>query len=181
MPLVIRAPGRTRAGFRVADPVRLRDLAPTIAELAGVRFRSSRAPATLVPLMLGQRDRFAPRMALAESGGMREGYHANPRIHLPGDAGRWKMARRGRWKLIVVPGVERDEVELYDLEADPGELDDRAAAEPDVVAELRDVIDTWVSKRRVSSEGGAPRDREDGDGRVDPAELERLRALGYLL
>ncbi len=74
----------------------------------------------------------------------------------------WRWTVRDRWKLIVptsagaLPGEEgklidlesqarhaRGEVELFDLEADPDETKNLAAAHPDVVADLRATLDAW--------------------------------------
>jgi arylsulfatase A-like enzyme len=50
--------------------------------------------------------------------------------------------RTRRWKLIDTLAPE-PRVELYDLEADPRELDDAAAREPEIVAALRARIERW--------------------------------------
>jgi uncharacterized sulfatase len=77
----------------------------------------------------------------------------------------WRWIGRGRWKLIVpvaadraaatVPPegrlidgesrarLERGEVELYDVAADPAEATNLAAAHPDIVRELRGAVDAW--------------------------------------
>jgi arylsulfatase A-like enzyme len=74
--------------------------------------------------------------------------------------------RRGRWKLVrKYPG----DWELYDLAADRTELDDRAAAEPAVVAELSAAYDEWASRCGVlpregilTGRAGAARPSEEG-------------------
>jgi hypothetical protein len=92
------------------------------------------------------------------------------------------MAVADRWKLIrthqsfhYVDAFERDAgaVELYDLEADPGELEDVAARHPDVAARLGAALDTWLATHPAG--GDAP-----AAGALAP-EVERgLRALGYV-
>src|SRR3712207_5613722 len=47
------------------------------------------------------------------------------------------MARRGRWKYVYVHGHDE---QLFNLEADAGEWDDRASREPEVAAELRALV-----------------------------------------
>jgi N-acetylgalactosamine-6-sulfatase len=49
--------------------------------------------------------------------------------------------RDGRWKLLLNP--DRSRVELYDIPADPFELDNLAAAHPDVVNRLAQVALDW--------------------------------------
>jgi arylsulfatase len=74
--------------------------------------------------------------------------------------------RRGRWKLVrKYPG----DWELYDVAADRTELDDRAAAEPDVVAELTAAYDDWATRCGVvpretilAGRGEAARPSEQG-------------------
>ncbi len=59
------------------------------------------------------------------------------------------LARGQRWKLLNASGFGKElksvepAFELYDMEADPGELVDLAAKRPDVVASLRAKYDAW--------------------------------------
>jgi arylsulfatase A-like enzyme len=46
--------------------------------------------------------------------------------------------RSGKWKLIEFYDLEK--VELYDLEADPGETTDLSAIHPDIVEQLTDKL-----------------------------------------
>jgi hypothetical protein len=48
----------------------------------------------------------------------------------------------GQWKLVSAKGGEW---ELYDLENDPLELDDRAEAEPD---HLKELVDAWKAESK---------------------------------
>lgn len=57
--------------------------------------------------------------------------------------------RKGRWKLVeiaLLPG----KAELYDLEKDPGETTDVAAANPVVLADLRARLRRYASERKPS-------------------------------
>jgi hypothetical protein len=76
-----------------------------------------------------------------------------------------------RYKLI------RDEVsgllELFDLEADPAELQDLSEKRPELVRRLAESLELAIE--RASSERIAPSLRT-----VDEAEIERLKALGYV-
>jgi len=80
--------------------------------------------------------------------------------------------RTPEWKLIET--TEPPGVELYHLSSDPGETRDCAAEEPQVVAELRARLRQWLEARTPVTTEAAP------DAELDPAEVERLRALGYL-
>jgi hypothetical protein len=91
------------------------------------------------------------------------------------------IIREGRWKLIQVrsPKDQRDmvggEYELYDVVADPGELCDLSAREPEVVARLEELLITWYRSGPDAITPG------EGDvGELEPRELEMLRALGYI-
>ena len=55
---------------------------------------------------------------------------------------KFQAARRGRWKIVrhELGGVW----ELFDVQRDPGEKSDAAAAHPEVVAELS----TWIEQHR---------------------------------
>jgi arylsulfatase A-like enzyme len=91
--------------------------------------------------------------------------------HLPGLEGRLRSLVYGRKKVIYVPRAEGEiGFEVYDLDADPGELGDGAAtAETD---RLKQRLLAWVE-----------RDRENWskpEEEMTVEEVERLRRLGYL-
>ena len=73
----------------------------------------------------------------------------------------------GGWKLIrTVPGGE----ELFHLATDPGDMTDRIADEPDEATRL------WALRERFES--GAR--RYGIETVIVPADLDRLRSLGYI-
>jgi arylsulfatase A-like enzyme len=79
--------------------------------------------------------------------------------------------RRGRWKLIAYRDPPTA-LALYDLEADPGETEDRREAEPAVTGGLLARIEAW--NRQVRPELGG-----DG-GDLDERILQGLKDLGYV-
>lgn len=181
VPWIVRAPGRLPEGKRVGAPVRSIDIAPTVAELAGVTLAGAGGGVALdgasaLPLVRGESETL-PRVAFAESGPWRERYAKNPRLFVHGDEGRWKMARDGRWKLIAIPHQPNDppsdELELYDLAADPDETRNVASEHPEVVARLHAAIAEWVRTRRAPPPDDAP------PLAVSPEEREALQSLGY--
>ncbi|HET6898251.1 MAG TPA: sulfatase, partial [Vicinamibacteria bacterium] len=116
VPLLVKLPGRARAGETIDTPVQLADLLPTVAQLLGLPVPADVAGrSVLEPSAAGDRRIYSetlyPRLALG-----------------------WSELRSlvdGRWHFIR--GV-RDE--LYDLERDPAETRDLAGTEASVVARL---------------------------------------------
>jgi len=165
VPLLVKLPGRARAGETIATAAQLADLLPTVTRLLGVE-----APADVVGEAL-----------LEPAAGERRIYSETlyPRLALG-----WSELRSlvdGRWHFIR--GV-RDE--LYDLAQDPGETRDVAARETAVAARLgaameqayplqmpepervpRDVAERLAALGYVGSRGGATSERGP---RLDPRE-----------
>jgi choline-sulfatase len=132
VPLVVHAPGRY-AARRVQEPVSLADLMPSLADLAR-------------PGLAGELPRPVDGRSLVH---LLEGGAEDPAATVLGEylaegvLGPMVMIRRGRWKFIHTAS---DPDQLFDLEADPLELDDLAsdAGLQDVLAELRaEVAARW--------------------------------------
>lgn len=85
-------------------------------------------------------------------------------------AGDWKLVRRNE-----LDGTRS--YALYNLEADPAELDDRAAAEPERVAELEARLDALVAER---ARWIPPGERIDEDVEYTAEQIESMKHLGYL-
>lgn len=82
--------------------------------------------------------------------------------------------RRGAWKLSA---AAEDPSRLYDVAADPQELVDRAATVPDTL----DALEARLRQHREALEAlRLPPGPAGEAAEVDPAQLERLRALGYV-
>mgnify|MGYP002527938655 CR=1 FL=1 len=66
--------------------------------------------------------------------------------------------------------------ELYDLQTEPAELTNRAAANPEIVLRLSRELAQWYG------DGGAPTElgREIDRGALDERSRDMLNALGYL-
>jgi arylsulfatase A-like enzyme len=127
VPLLVWLPPGARdeldapASGRVSGQVSLLDLAPTVTDLLGI----DPAP------------RFGGRSVLRESGHPVVSEVSNPHGVLKVDERfRRRSVRSEGWKLVVGPDGE----ELYDLEADPDELEDLREARPDRAAELRTTL-----------------------------------------
>jgi choline-sulfatase len=136
VPLIVRLPGRERAGETIATPVSLLDLAPTFLDIAGLP-ESERLRLDGCSLLDPRPD----RVVFSE-------YHVE-KVRAP-----CFMARTGRHKLIHVHGHDE---RLFDVEADPGEWNDllgRPELEP-VAASLRAAIRDRFDAERLAREGEA--------------------------
>jgi arylsulfatase A-like enzyme len=123
VPLLVRGPGVSRGTTRAALVANI-DLAPTILDLAGAKALRVMDGRSLVPDLTTETP--GPRRAiLLESGG--------PRAPVRG-------VRTERYVYVEHPTGER---ELYDLQVDPDELDNRAAdpAMADVRTDLAERLD----------------------------------------
>ncbi len=125
VPTVVRWPGRVAPGTVTDHVSAFQDLLPTAAELAGSRIPDEVDGLSFVPTLLG-RDRQPQHESLYFE------YHGR----------KSQAARVGRYKgirdqLRRNPGAP---IELYDLEADPGETTDVASRHPDVVDRVRRVL-----------------------------------------
>lgn len=157
VPLIVRGPG-IPPGRRMKGVARSVDVMPSVLDLLGVP-----APAgwkgsgqSLAPVLRGTASMAAPQPAYAES--------LLPLLHYG-----WsdlRALRDGRWKYIQAPRPE-----LYDLEADPGETRDLAAAMPARAEALRNGLAAHLAREREvkTDAAGVPADL-----------LEKLGALGYL-
>ncbi|MHC4568834.1 MAG: sulfatase family protein, partial [Planctomycetota bacterium] len=135
MPFIVRWSGRTPAG-KVDDKsiVAGVDWLPTVCSLAGVKLPAGLNPdgEDISQVVLGRhRTRSKPLMwewRFRVAGDMA---HKCPIL----------AVREGKWKLLMNP--DRSRVELYDIPADPTELDNLADQNPDIVAKLSERLLRW--------------------------------------
>ena len=134
VPMIVRWPGRVRAGAVEATPAISMDFAPTFLEAAGVPFDAAAFDGvSLLPLV--ERGETLGRDALCWH---YPHYAYHGRNHLG------SVIRRGSLKYIH--HYDDDAHELYDLAVDLGERDNLAAARPDDVAALRAQLTTWLDR-----------------------------------
>lgn len=128
------------AGARVARRdvidstyVTVMDLAPTLLDVAGAKYPDDGS----VKAMLGE-------SMVAFLGARASAVHDDDYVTILSHRGR-TLVRKGRWKIVVVEGpFDEAKFELYDVVADPGEVHDLRAAEPEVFAEM---LATWRKQR----------------------------------
>ncbi|HUP65846.1 MAG TPA: sulfatase-like hydrolase/transferase [Thermoanaerobaculia bacterium] len=121
VPLLIKLPGRERAGEAVSTPVQLADLAPTLAAVTGVKMEpTSSATNILVPAEGDDRALYAESLY--------------PKLHFG-----WSELRslvRGRHHYIESPKPE-----LFDLASDPAELRNLLTEERRLAASFRERLE----------------------------------------
>jgi arylsulfatase A-like enzyme len=171
LPLIISLPGGGTGLVR--EQVEMTDIAPTLLDVLGVAAPSSMQGTSFRPL-------------LDTEAGWEEGPAYSEWVGSKGET--VYAVRNGRWKYVHNPGHLRpadvpycyhpgtgfdlDAAELYDLDADPVETNNVAAAHPEVIAELSGMLQGWLSVQETPPERGlAPQ---------DPETVEELKALGYL-
>jgi iduronate 2-sulfatase len=136
IPLIIVAPGVAVAGKSTKQPAETVDVFPTLVELASL-------PVTPVPQKLDGTS-LVPVLRDPAKRVRDHAYHAFPR-HRRGQEVIGRAIRTERYRLVEwkKPGAPADtaDLELYDYEQDPEETRNLAAAKPEVVAELRRILD----------------------------------------
>ena len=157
VPLVVAAPGRWPAGRRVASPVSLADVTPTLLELAGATIPGDSDGRSLTPAVTGPG--LPPRWLPLET---ELGYNSYGWAPLTG-------LSDGTLKWVGAP-----EPELYDLTEDPREERNQASTR---AADLQRLEGLWRQAVREDRRG---RPVVDASDREAAERQERLASLGYV-
>jgi arylsulfatase A-like enzyme len=166
VPLLFRWPDHIPAGLVFQEPVEFVDLVPTILGLAGHSDSAAHLQGqTLAPVLRGERSLDSGRPVYL----YRRLYETGKRVSGVLAKGQQFGIRRERWKYIEAP--EEGRTELFDLESDPGELENLYAALPDRASQLAAELEGW---RRSHARGEARRVEISEEDRL------RLRQLGYV-
>jgi len=159
VPLIFTWRGVLPAGQRVASRVRLIDVAPTIAELAGLEKGKEHQGESLVALML-EPDRHEDRDCYFEALSFNLNRNWAP---LTG------LYREG-YKFIDLPIPE-----LYNLDADPGETRNLFGRDPKVSRHLAAELARLVESNSTEAS------REINAVEIDQETATRLESLGYVV
>jgi arylsulfatase len=157
VPLLVRLPGPVRHPRRVQEPVALIDLMPTLLALAGTRTPAGLHGHDISPLLEHRPESDVPRPLLAS-------------------AVKWQPTQHAlrRWPYKLIATLPAGPTSLYDVERDPGEQHDLAAAEPELVREL------WRELERYLASPAMQPHFASAQVDVPPDLEERLKELGYV-
>jgi arylsulfatase A len=124
-PMLVRWPGKVKAGSKNDIVSAFWDLMPTFADITGAEIPVPTDGISFLPSLLGkkQKERDYLYWEFHEQGG--------------------KMAvRMDNWKAVKlnIDKVPQGETELYDLSADIGETNNIASSRPDIVKKMEEVM-----------------------------------------
>ncbi len=124
-PMLIRWPGKIKAGSTSDHVSAFWDILPTFAEITGAEQHEDIDGISFLPELLGKEQKNHEYLywEFHEQGG--------------------KMAvRMGNWKAVKldVDMISRGDVELYDLSADIGEANDVASSHPEIVKRMEEIM-----------------------------------------
>jgi arylsulfatase A-like enzyme len=160
IPLLVVAPGAP-AGRRTDVPASTLDLVPTVLDAVKVSYPPDLAGESLLPVVGG-----------------REG-PARPRLYAQNDrnlSGSWDR----RYKVVATPEADRNRYALYDRVADPGEVQDVAAARPEELRLARRELELFLEQAgREWARLGPLLEGKPGASAMTAEACEQLRALGY--
>jgi arylsulfatase A-like enzyme len=130
VPMIVRWPGKIKAGAVSSAPWTFADVLPTCAELGGGTAPEGIDGVSVAPTLLGKQQELAERRLYWEfyEGGFKQ------------------AARFGKWKAVR---TWKKPTEIYDLTQDLGEKNNLAKSKPELVKEF----ETYFKSERTPSKG----------------------------
>jgi arylsulfatase A-like enzyme len=162
VPLVVAGPD-VLSGGRIDAPTSSIDLIPTLADLLGVEPIPGWRGVSLAGILRGSTSNSTASPVYSQATGAL------------GSPEPLQAVVRGRLKLIR--GMKSAGVQLYDYVADPGEMQNLADLNPEVVRYLSNELDRWGTTFPVTLDDLAER---ESTPEADAAAIEILKALGYI-
>jgi arylsulfatase A-like enzyme len=163
VPLVLHWPGRLPR-VRLAGPVELRDVPRTVLEILEVPAPASLEGRSLLPAITAREPLRSDRTVFLQ----RRTYESEV-VHGIPMRGQKYGVRSGKWKYLEAR--EEGTQELFDLERDPGELNNLADVHPDQAAALSALV------RELATQSATPGANAP---RWSAEDQERLKAIGYV-
>jgi arylsulfatase A-like enzyme len=149
VPLIMRWPGQIEAGSKSNFPVTNMDFYPTLRSIIEAEARPGEMldGSNLTPLFsrqaLKERPLFWHFPIYLEAYNPKEDGGRDPLFRTrPGS-----VMRNGKWKLHHY--FEEDDYELYNLDEDPGEIDNLAESQPEIREQLIGILNNW--RERVNA------------------------------
>jgi arylsulfatase A-like enzyme len=204
VPLIVVWPGHIPGGRRIAEPVSLIDVLPTVLELAGLPPAHMAQGHSLAGLLRSERTAFEPaerrpvfldEFRVDDASGELVGnldvvdgrWGASLEIgpHPPGtDAlhGRHSVPAGGRWGAVHPFFPEVPRLLLYDLQADPYTAHAVNDEHPELVEHYRTLLlAQWEAHRALGRQLRASgTDGEASEPALTPEQLQQLQQLGYI-
>jgi len=173
-PLIMHWPAGIPAGRVVDEVVETIDVMPTLLDLCGIKSPPGIQGQSLVPLLRADSSSaWKRRPAFSEKARTEPGAGSPP----PFETESYAIVD-GSWKLIhnTLRETGAPEFELYDLTRDSLNKTDVAAQHADIVEKLSKTLDGWHEK------AVAAKLKPDSEmtKNLSPAQLQRLRSLGYV-
>ena len=128
VPMIAHWPGRIAAGSESGHVSAFWDVLPTVAELTGQAVPGERDGISLLPTLIGE-------------GKQRQHEYLYWEFH---ERGGRLAARKGNWKAVQYEVLENPDgpVALYDLSTDISEENNLADQHPDILNEMKAILDT---------------------------------------
>ena len=147
IPLIFVAPGVAKPGSVTQQLAETVDVYPTLAELSGLPAPNGPQSIDGVSMVPVLRD---PSLRIRNYA-----YHCYPRGGRIGRAIRTDRYRLVEWKKSGAPDDAAD-LEVYDYQRDPGERRNVAESKPEVVAELRNILNSHPEAKIVRRRANRP-------------------------
>jgi len=154
VPLVIRLPGKAKAGTVIDTPVSLIDLYPTILDLLHLEIPQKLSGMSLVPLIQG--DKLPSRPLFLEVNN--RGGEERAMVDYP-------------WKIVL--NLTKKSTALYNLESDPKENVNLIKEQGPRADTMRRQLLKWVEETK-------PRWRAQRSDTLSQQEIQQLKKMGYL-
>ncbi len=162
VPLLLKLPSERLGGERVNARVALADVAPSLLEVAGILVPSAMQARSLIPRIEGAKSATADNTAGSETAIYSETNYGERTFG-------WAELRSWRaGKYLYVQAPKR---ELYDQASDPEALQNLSTSSKAVADTLNSKLLDFEKKTSSAPVAQA---------KLDPAQAEKLRALGYL-